>query len=168
MHLSAESTFSTKQQLKAPSIHSPVRCTAKQRVLKRICTTQAVPQHLQSSSMAPLEALKFDNTVLLELPVDESQQKGVRQVRGAIYSLVDPTPLREPKLVAFSADSLALLGLDAAEVGLQGGQGGSGRHMPSEMCCSLAAFSRRGTSQSRKVRGRHAGLCSQPHCKSRM
>lgn len=65
--------------------------------------------------MAPLEGLRFDNTVLQELPVDESKQRGVRQVRGAVYSLVDPTPLREPRLVASCADALALLGLDAAE-----------------------------------------------------
>lgn len=70
-----------------------------------------------SSSMAPLAALQFDNTVLQELPVDESQKSGVRQVRGAIYSLVDPTPLRDPKLVAYSADALALLGLEVTEVG---------------------------------------------------
>lgn len=66
--------------------------------------------------MAPLEDLRFDNTVLQELPVDESKQQGVRQVRGAVYSLVEPTPLREPRLVASCADALALLGLDAAEV----------------------------------------------------
>lgn len=66
--------------------------------------------------MAPLEGLRFDNTVLLELPVDESQQKGVRQVRGAIYSLVEPTPLSDPRLVVASPAALQLLGLDAAEV----------------------------------------------------
>jgi hypothetical protein len=66
--------------------------------------------------MVPLEALRFDNTVLKELPVDDSQQRGVRQVRGAIYSLVNPTPLRDPQLVAYSADALALLGLDPAQV----------------------------------------------------
>ena len=35
---------------------------------------------------------------------------------GEGYSLANPTPLREPQLVAYSADALALLGLDAAEV----------------------------------------------------
>jgi hypothetical protein len=81
--------------------------------------------------MAPLEALRFDNTVLKELPVDDSQQRGVRQVRGAVYSLVNPTPLREPQLVAYCADALALLGLDPAEVssslGVCVGGGGDGR-----------------------------------------
>lgn len=71
--------------------------------------------------MSPLEGLRFDNSVLKELPVDESQQKGARQVRGAIYSLVEPTPLREPLLVAASADALALLGLDPTEVRAGGG-----------------------------------------------
>lgn len=66
--------------------------------------------------MVRLEGLRFDNTVLQQLPVDESRQPGVRQVRGAIYSLVEPTPLREPKLVADSSDALLLLGLDPAEV----------------------------------------------------
>jgi hypothetical protein len=38
------------------------------------------------------------------------------QVRGAIYSLVDPTPLAAPQLVATSADALQLLGLDPHQV----------------------------------------------------
>jgi len=34
-----------------------------------------------------------------ELPVDASRLPGARQVRGAVFSLVDPTPLEAPRLV---------------------------------------------------------------------
>lgn len=71
-----------------------------------------------------LEELRFDNTVLQQLPLDASKTPGVRQVRGAVYSLVDPTPLSQPQLVAVSQDALDLLGLDAAEVCLRGGVAG--------------------------------------------
>jgi uncharacterized protein YdiU (UPF0061 family) len=63
--------------------------------------------------------LTFDNTVLHCLPLDTSRGEGVRQVRDAIYALVDPTPLSEARLVATSSDALALLGLDADEVHMQ-------------------------------------------------
>jgi len=63
--------------------------------------------------------LTFDNTVLHCLPLDKSRGEGVRQVRDAIYALVDPTPLSEARLVATSSDALALLGLDADEVHMQ-------------------------------------------------
>lgn len=68
--------------------------------------------------MATLEGLQWcaHNTVLTDLPVDSSYQNEPRQVPGAIMALVRPTPLREPVLVAASAEALELLGLDPKQV----------------------------------------------------
>uniref|UniRef100_F7AHM4 Selenoprotein O n=2 Tax=Ciona intestinalis TaxID=7719 RepID=F7AHM4_CIOIN len=67
-----------------------------------------------ASAMATIkqpEDLQFDNLALKTLPVDESKVPGSRQVRGACFSLTDPTPLENPKLVAFSESALRLLDL---------------------------------------------------------
>ena len=50
--------------------------------------------------------LAWDNKTLRALPVDDSEAAGVRSVRGACFSLVDPTPVDRPELVCVSADSL--------------------------------------------------------------
>lgn len=68
------------------------------------------------TSRSSLESLQFDNVALRKLPLDQSTEPGVRQVRGACFSRVQPTPLKDPKFVAVSGPALALLGLDAAEV----------------------------------------------------
>jgi hypothetical protein len=49
------------------------------------------------------------------------------QVRGSIYSLVDPTPLASPQLVVTSPDALMLLGLDPTQVGRGAGVRESGK-----------------------------------------
>lgn len=69
--------------------------------------------------MVALEGLQFDNTVLRVTDVDSGPPNEPRSVRNAIYAYVDPTPLREPKLVAVSHDAVELLGLDAPEVSVQ-------------------------------------------------
>jgi hypothetical protein len=48
----------------------------------------------------------FDNRNLRELPVDPEQKNYVRQVSGAVYSRVVPTPVRDPVLVSCSPDAL--------------------------------------------------------------
>uniref|UniRef100_A0A3B5AL18 Selenoprotein O n=1 Tax=Stegastes partitus TaxID=144197 RepID=A0A3B5AL18_9TELE len=63
-----------------------------------------------------LERLDFDNVALKKLPVDPSEEPGVRQVKGACFSRVKPQPLTKPRFVAVSHEALALLGLDGAEV----------------------------------------------------
>jgi hypothetical protein len=63
-----------------------------------------------------LEALRFDNLALRALPVDKEEGRGVREVRGACYARVKPTPLERPCLVAASSPALALLDLAPAEV----------------------------------------------------
>lgn len=60
--------------------------------------------------------LRFDNAFLRELPGDPVVGPGVRQVQGAAWSRVAPTPVAAPRLLAHSAEVAALLGLDEAEV----------------------------------------------------
>lgn len=56
----------------------------------------------------------FDNAFVRELPGDPEQGPGVRQVPGALYSWVQPTPVAAPRLLAYSAEMAARLGLDEA------------------------------------------------------
>ncbi|MBJ6982930.1 YdiU family protein [Luteimonas sp. MC1572] len=56
--------------------------------------------------------LRFDNAFLRELPGDPDQGPGTREVAGAAWSRVLPTPVAAPRLVAASADMIAALGLD--------------------------------------------------------
>uniref|UniRef100_A0A665V301 Selenoprotein O n=1 Tax=Echeneis naucrates TaxID=173247 RepID=A0A665V301_ECHNA len=67
-------------------------------------------------SRSPLERLDFDNVVLQKLPLDPSEDPGVRQVKGACFSRVKPQPLSKPRFVAVSHQALALLGLSGEEV----------------------------------------------------
>lgn len=69
-----------------------------------------------ATSRSPLERLDFDNVALRRLPLDASEEPGVRQVKGACFSRVRPQPLTGPRFVAVSRGALALLGLDADEV----------------------------------------------------
>lgn len=66
-----------------------------------------------------LAGLRFDNRALRALPVEtpppgpEGAPSEPRLVRGACFSRVRPSPLRQPRLVALSERALALLGLGA-------------------------------------------------------
>ena len=59
--------------------------------------------------------LEFDNRFLEELPGDSEPDNFVREVRGACYSRVQPTPVRSPTLVAFSPETASLLGIEATD-----------------------------------------------------
>jgi len=59
----------------------------------------------------------FDNTFVRELPADPETRPGVRQVHGALYSHVRPTPVAAPRLIAYSREVLEQLGWDEAIVG---------------------------------------------------
>ncbi|MDE2154455.1 MAG: YdiU family protein [Xanthomonadaceae bacterium] len=59
---------------------------------------------------------RFDNAFVRDLPGDPEQGGHVRQVEGALYSLVDPTPVAAPRLLAHSREMAGLLGLDEADV----------------------------------------------------
>ena len=69
-----------------------------------------------SVSRSSLERLDFDNIALKKLPLDPSEEPGVRQVKGACFSRVKPQPLTKPRFVAVSHKALEMLGLDGEEV----------------------------------------------------
>ena len=58
--------------------------------------------------------LQFDNAFVRDLPGDPEQGARARQVEGALYSRVDPTPVTAPTLLAYSEETAALLGFDQA------------------------------------------------------
>ena len=59
-------------------------------------TVQARPQGL--------DALRFDNRFVAELPADPINENYCRQVRAACYSRVQPARVAEPQLVAYSRE----------------------------------------------------------------
>ncbi|WP_266171718.1 protein adenylyltransferase SelO [Dyella subtropica] len=63
-----------------------------------------------------MHKLHFDNAFVRELPGDPMHGIGTRQVDGALYSLVEPTPVAAPKVVAYSAEMVEQLGLSAADI----------------------------------------------------
>ena len=58
-----------------------------------------------------LSALEFDNAFRRELPGEHVRMPGVRQVEGAAWSAVLPTPVRAPRLLGYSREVAAALGL---------------------------------------------------------
>ena len=67
--------------------------------------------------MATLESrLKFDNAFVRELPADPNQENSRRQVQGACYSRVQPTPVTDPKVAAFSREMAEAIGLTETEI----------------------------------------------------
>ena len=58
----------------------------------------------------------FDNAFIRDLTGDPEQGTRLRQVEGALYSRVDPTPVAAPQLLAHSAEMAATLGFSEAEV----------------------------------------------------
>lgn len=60
---------------------------------------------------AHLDQLTFDNRFIRELPADTDTANNRRQVIGACYSRVLPTPVAKPQLVAYSKEVAALLDL---------------------------------------------------------
>src|SRR6185312_8573444 len=63
-----------------------------------------------------MHTLRFDNRFLRELPGDPSDAPGPREVTGACYSRVTPTPVAAPRLLAHSAEMALTLGFDAGEL----------------------------------------------------
>jgi len=60
--------------------------------------------------------LHFDNAFVRDLPGDPERGSRPRQVEGALYSRVEPTPVAAPRLLAHSPETAALLGIDAADI----------------------------------------------------
>lgn len=65
--------------------------------------------------------LRFDNSFVRDLPADPLPTNQRRQVFGAGYSRVRPTPVAAPTLLAHSAEMQARLGLDSLDVAALGG-----------------------------------------------
>ena len=63
-----------------------------------------------------MKPLKFDNRFVTDLPGDPLQGTGVREVREALYSRVEPTPVAAPRLWAWSRETAALLDMDESDV----------------------------------------------------
>ena len=66
--------------------------------------------------MTGLDALSFDNAFTRELPADPTETNYVREVSGACYSRVVPTPVPSPTLVAHSREVSEALGLSERDV----------------------------------------------------
>ena len=60
--------------------------------------------------------LRFDNGFLRELPGDTSTASWPRQVHGAAWSRVQPTPVAAPRLIAWSREVAELLDLDPCDI----------------------------------------------------
>ena len=73
----------------------------------------SVPLRLNHACMTTLQ---FDNAFLRELPGDPEAGPRMRQVEGALYSRVDPTPVAAPRLLAHSAEMAQTLGFSEADV----------------------------------------------------
>jgi uncharacterized protein YdiU (UPF0061 family) len=59
-----------------------------------------------------MHSFRFDNRFIRELPADPHVGPERRQVHGALYSWVQPTPVTAPQLIAHSPEVAALLGID--------------------------------------------------------
>ena len=57
--------------------------------------------------------LTFDNQFRRELPGDPETSNTTRQVKGAVWSPVMPTPVAAPRLIAYSQEMADELGLNA-------------------------------------------------------
>ena len=62
--------------------------------------------------MAELETLRWDDDFVRALPGETSGRPGSRQVMDACYAHVAPTPVAAPRLLAWSDEAGALLGLE--------------------------------------------------------
>ena len=60
--------------------------------------------------------LQFDNRLVRELPGDEDKRNQPRQVFGALWSPVMPTPVAAPRLLAYSREMADQLGLSASDL----------------------------------------------------
>jgi len=66
--------------------------------------------------MAQLNSLNFDNLALKTLPIDTEVENFPRQVKGACFSRVNPTPVDNPDVVAYSKTALQHIDLKEEEM----------------------------------------------------
>jgi uncharacterized protein YdiU (UPF0061 family) len=72
--------------------------------------------NLRDGIIGPMQNPRFDNSFVRSLPADPQSGPRRRQVHGALYSLVDPTPVAAPRLIAHSREVARLLGFSEEEV----------------------------------------------------
>ncbi len=63
-----------------------------------------------------MRTLDFDNRFTRELPQDPITENRTRQVPNALWSFAQPTPVKNPQMLAYSADVAAMLGLTQADM----------------------------------------------------
>jgi uncharacterized protein YdiU (UPF0061 family) len=71
--------------------------------------------HVTGSSSLRIDELTFHDRFVSTLPADPSTAPGSRQVLGACYSLVAPTPVRLPELIALVPEVAEILQLSSAK-----------------------------------------------------
>lgn len=63
-----------------------------------------------------MKPLVFDNAFVRELPADPQPENRCRQVHRACYTLVQPTPMPAPELIAWSPEMAGLLDLSREDI----------------------------------------------------
>jgi uncharacterized protein YdiU (UPF0061 family) len=63
-----------------------------------------------------MQNLRFDNAFVRDLPGDPHVGPQRRQVHGALYSRVEPTPVAQPRLIAWSPEVAAMLGIPEQDI----------------------------------------------------
>ncbi|HEY4997940.1 MAG TPA: protein adenylyltransferase SelO family protein, partial [Usitatibacter sp.] len=63
-----------------------------------------------------MQPLRFDNTFVSRLPADPHTGPQRRQVHGALFSRIEPTPVRAPRLMAYSREVAEILGIGEADI----------------------------------------------------
>ncbi|MEJ1095145.1 MULTISPECIES: protein adenylyltransferase SelO family protein [unclassified Pseudoxanthomonas] len=63
-----------------------------------------------------MQPLAFDNAFVRELPGDPDNNPRPHEVLGAAWSPVQPTPVAAPRLIAYSEETAALLGISEADI----------------------------------------------------
>ena len=67
--------------------------------------------HAKKPAAVEFDGLRFDNTFVRDLPADPVTTNVPRPVSNAAYTRVDPTPVAAPRLLAWSDDLAAYLGI---------------------------------------------------------
>lgn len=75
-----------------------------------------MPHLLPDAAMPTSRPLRFDNAFVRELPGDPESGARLRQVQGALWSNVEPTPVSAPRLIAHSLEMAATLGIAEADI----------------------------------------------------
>lgn len=97
-------------------LSSPMRLKSIRHFVPLFRTSLLWSFRTSTNTMATLETLNFDNLALHSLPIDKETQNVIRQVKDACFTLVKPTKVNNPTLVAYSQEALSLLDLPPSEV----------------------------------------------------